>query len=140
MNIVNRQRIIVEVITTANVVSFDVTPSMQIITAPIFLLLVIVTAVILIAAISPPPPLIEYRRETPSVQVQIHLSTFHAQQRYTTEPFHMTPSPQCWTPFSRPFLPPLDDFATFPRLDSAMVTAQSNAEGVIVNSSVWGGL
>ena len=39
-----------------------------------------------------------------------------------------------------PFLSPLDDFATFPRLDSAMVTAQSNAEGVIVNSSVWGGL
>jgi hypothetical protein len=39
-----------------------------------------------------------------------------------------------------PFLPPLDDFAAFPRLDSAMVTAQSSAEGVIVNSSVWGGL
>ena len=35
MNVVNRQRIIVEAITTANVVSFDVTPSMQIITAPI---------------------------------------------------------------------------------------------------------
>jgi len=39
-----------------------------------------------------------------------------------------------------PFLPPLDDFATFPRLDSAMVTAQSSAEGVIVNSSVGGGV
>jgi hypothetical protein len=92
---------------------------MQKITAPIthgiIFLLVVVTAVILIAAIPPPPPLIEYRRETPSVQVQIHLSTFHAQQRYTTEPFHMTPSPR-WTPFSRQFLPPLDDFATFPRL------------------------
>jgi hypothetical protein len=58
MNVVNRQRIIVEAITTANVVSFDVTPSMQIITAPIthgiIFLLVVVTAVILIAAIPPP--------------------------------------------------------------------------------------
>jgi hypothetical protein len=35
-------------------------------------------------------------------------------------------------------LPLLDDFADFPRLDFAMVTAQSSAEGVSVNNSLWG--
>jgi hypothetical protein len=35
-------------------------------------------------------------------------------------------------------LPLLDDFADFPRLDFAMVTAQSSAEGASVNNSVWG--